>query len=879
MGRRGSVSTRTCRAALAGCCLLLAAVSAVFGQTGDNVEQLAWSWTKAEQSGLDFLATQIKRGSDGYWTHKGNRYTAKSNVSAGVTAATGRYMERMIEIIPRVFGFPVLTGQQELQVIVHKTEADFVAAGGKQGARSFHKVSQGASGSGSAEVHLCAEDAASVDPARALMKTVNLRMLQHDAVLALFEMAAAGRERSVFMSEGCAAYFESWDLREQMPKRVSRMSATAHHQRMKALQKAIHEEQELCPDLLAVYAESRDAFFRDDVTIRLAWAESFVDFLLSSGQRCSSLPALLYTSASSNKQGGDAGWLAPLKILAGMEGAWHDHLCKIVSDAVYVQKIAIPVSGIPAGIPSAAGLGRYGFAPLVSVCPGLKEDYDIGWYEGGSQSIRVLRCNSDNSKAGEIAPEFLKGTGALLGFSRVSGKDLYVAGHSKDNSSGNRNCEYWVGGFNGQGKQLFDTLIFGEKNTEELHSKGYPGNAGSARIIYNESAGNFGVYVSHTMKWPDNVRHQAGYFSLLSLAGKNTTVNGWYVSHNFDQRMVVSQGDYYLLAHGDAYPRALVFSKWSGSGKKAFEMNYHFIPGTQGDNDTHCQTGGLVVTDKKGSVVVFASANERKSHDVCVVLIDTTGKEVRSKWLTEYPAGTNGSFPRIASYGKKFLLVAWEAFSGEGSAMQYVILDESLEVVQKQASDPEAHVSSCYDMVNLSNGAIVWAVPGTGDNLKVFRIDLQDKMVGVLRERLAKETAKTAAVRRVPKKGVTEQLDEALLKKLATLSQAGKLPPNGLRLSKSAASIKLVAAEPSGALAVEAQAGGARATFLFSELSLADKAIIACALVGREPNNQALCAVAGYYLACAGQKNTARMYFVRAGRSETQKFNHYFTQP
>jgi hypothetical protein len=125
---------------------------------------------------------------------------------------------------------------------------------------------------------------------------------------------------------------------------------------------------------------------------------------------------------------------------------------------------------------------------------------------------------------------------------------------------------------------------------------------------------------------------------------------------------------------------------------------------------------------------------------------------------------------------------------------------------------------------------------------------------------------------------VTEQLDEALLKKLVTLSQAGKLPSGGMRLSKSNALIKLVAAEASGTLSFEAQAGGARASVLFRELSLSDKAGIACALVAKEPNNQALCGVSGFYLACAGQKTTARMYYARAGRSEAQKFNNLFTQ-
>lgn len=863
--------------ALAGVGLLLLVASTAFGQSGNNAEQLAWSWTKAEQSGLDFLAVQVKRGSDGYWTHKANHYTARSNISAGLTAETGRYIERMIEIIPRVFGYPVLTGRQELQVTVHKTAEDFIAAGGKRGGRTFHKVGQGASGSGSAEVHICAEDAETVDPAKLLMSTINLRELQRESVLALLELAAAGRELSVFMSEGCAAYFESWDLREQVPKRVSRMSATARPQRIKALQQAIHEEQQFCPDLLAVYAESRDSLFQGHATLNLAWAEGLVDFLLSSGQRCPLLPTLLHSSTWSDKQGGEAAWLAPMKTLAGLEGAWHDHLCRIASEALYVQKIDIPVSDTPAGIPSVTNLDRYGTDPLVAVCPGLKDDYDIGWYARNSQSIHVLRCNQDNSKAGEITPEFLKGSGSLLGFSRVPGKDIYVAGHSKDNTFGNRNCEYWVGGFNSQGKELFDTLIFGEKNSEEMNSKGYPGTAASARIIYNEAAGNFGVYVGHTMKWPDNVRHQAGYFSLLTPSGKNSTVSGWYVSHNFDQRLVVNGDDFYMLAHGDAYPRALVFSKWNGSGKQVFQMNYHDIPGESGENSTYCQTGGLVVTDKKASIVVFASANERKSHDVCVVLIDATGKESRRKWLTEYAAGTNGSFPRIATYGKKLLLVAWEEFSGEGSSMQYIILDESLEKAQRQGSDPAARVSSCYDMVNLSSGSVIWAIPGVGDSISVYRIDLQEQMYGVLRGKLAKQATQIAALRYVPKKGFAEKVDEALLKKLATLSQEGKLPPGGMRISKSKALIKLVAAELSGALEFEAQAGGARAAFAFNELSFADKAVIASALVALERDNQTLCGVTGFYLDCSGQKTVARMYYARAGRPEAVKFKSFFT--
>ncbi len=862
--------------------LVLAAARCAPGaeESSAEPERLAWSWTKAEQSGLDFLATQLKRESTGYWVHRGSRLTVKSNLSAALTAEAGRYAERMIALLPRVLGIPVIAGKQEFVLTIHKTPEDFAAAGGKErDGRAFHKVGAGPAGSGLAEVHICAEAADSVDPARLLMSTVELRALQREAVRALLQLSASGRELSVFMREGCAAYFEAWDLHQQVPERSSRMADFSLRRRITALQRAVQEDQLLCPDLLAAFYDTEESFVQENAALHLALSESFVDFLLSSAQRSSILPSLLYRGARSGDKGDDAAWIAPLKSLAGMESGWHDHICRIVAEVLYVQRIDLPVSETPARIPSVTQLDRYGTDPLIAVCPGPKDNYDIAWYAGDSRSIRVLKCNPDNSAVGEIAPEFLQGSGSLLGFCTVPGKDLYVAGHSKDNASGNRNCEYWVAGFNGKGVQVFDTLIFGEKNSEEMHSKGYPGTASSARIIYNESAGNIGVYVGHTMKWPDNVRHQAGYFSLLTPAGRNNPVSGWYISHNFDQRLVVHQGDFYLLAHGDAFPRALVVSKWSGNGKKVFERNYHDIPGEHGENTTHCQTGGLVVTDKKESVVVFASANERRSHDICIFTMDAGGKESRRKWLTDYAAGTNGSFPRIARYGKG-VLVAWEEFAGEGPVMQYVILDDSLEVLQRQAPVADAHVSSCYDMVNLSNGSVVWALPGAGSSIRVCRIDLPEKMYGVLQGRLVKAAAGMLSAKRVPKKGYAPKVDEALLKKLAALSQEGKLPGGGLRISKSKALIRLVAADGSGSLEFEALAegGGRRAAFAFGELSAADKAVIAGAVSAQEPDNKPMCAVTAFYLECAGQRTQARMYFARAGRSESAKFRGFFAQ-
>ena len=164
-----------------------------------------------------------------------------------------------------------------------------------------------------------------------------------------------------------------------------------------------------------------------------------------------------------------------------------------------------------------------------------------------------------------------------------------------------------MAGFNDKGKKVFDTLLFGAEDHKILKSKGDPGGAGTSRIIYNESSDRVAVYCGHTMLWADGKRHQAGYFSLLSLSGVNKVVNGWYVSHNFDQRIVVKDGVFHTLAHGDAYPRALQFSKWAANGQKICSKNFYDIPGESGDNTTHCQVGGLVVTENNESIVIFAS--------------------------------------------------------------------------------------------------------------------------------------------------------------------------------------------------------------------------------------------------------------------------------
>jgi hypothetical protein len=368
----------------------------------------------------------------------------------------------------------------------------------------------------------------------------------------------------------------------------------------------------------------------------------------------------------------------------------------------------------------------------------LDRAHDLAWFNGGSGTIHILRCDEQGKKIDEFSPKFIENARALLGATRLPDDRGYAVGYSHDNSHGNKGSEFWVAGFDLSGDQIFKTRIFGAIDLKVEKSKGGPGGAGTARMVYNEKAGHIGFYLAHNMLWGDGVRHQAGFIGFINEKGKRLPGgNGWFFSHNFDQRLIASGGDFYALAHGDAYPRALGFSRWSGNGgKKLAGSNYHTIPGESGANKTNCQTGGLVALPGGRFAVVFASLNEREGHDICIQILDSSGQTTKERWLTENGERDGSStYPRIARYGEH-IFVAWH--DSDKSGLQHIVVDRSLETVVPQSSLEEVKLSPYDDLYNLDNGAIVWAVPQDKNKVRIFRIDQPAVLAKALIERNAK---------------------------------------------------------------------------------------------------------------------------------------------
>ena len=392
-----------------------------------------------------------------------------------------------------------------------------------------------------------------------------------------------------------------------------------------------------------------------------------------------------------------------------------------------VLTASIPLSITTVLNASHTSISRYGINPLIAVAGNSDNSFDVALYASQTRQIQVLSFDANGTKTGEITPAAITGARALLGFAKITDDGSFVAGWSKDNAFGNQAFEFWITRFDKTGNELFSTRIFGDKNRDSLWSKGEPGAFSSARIAFNPTTRKIGFYCGHTMKWGDSVRHQGGFVGFMDLAGAFDTANGWFFSHNFDQRFVVVDSFYYALAHGDAYPRALGFSKWNDvppRGRNLVDAQYFAIPGNIGDNTTNTQTGGIQPLPDGNFGVVFSSSVNRSSYasyDVCYMKISAAGSVLATVWLTGYDAATFALFPKIAGFSGN-LLIAWEEVTGGVPVTRTVVIDMAGNCLSPAGELDNVRLSPFCDLVTLPGGGIVWATLKAADTLSLCRI-------------------------------------------------------------------------------------------------------------------------------------------------------------
>ncbi len=295
----------------------------------------------------------------------------------------------------------------------------------------------------------------------------------------------------------------------------------------------------------------------------------------------------------------------------------------------------------------------------------------------------------------------------LLGFTKDAAGAFYLA-YNKDHpfkstTAGNQNNlngnELHVTKLSG-GSPVWDKLIFGDQDNSLEGTLGDPAGASSSVLGYDATNQRVVLYCGHSMMWTPT-RHQAGFIRLIDPSNGNVTPPagqdithlgaGWWYSHNFNQRLYVEAGKYYMLAHGDAYARQLGFARWSYSGyvndnESDFDQSYWDIAGSQGDNKTDTQTGQFVKLADGRFAIVHTSSQTRSARDVRVILAsgtDGTADTAHAIWLTSNQGTTQATMPKVELLGDYVLITyaLWDSGKGHALTWYAALLDDALATV------------------------------------------------------------------------------------------------------------------------------------------------------------------------------------------------------
>lgn len=281
----------------------------------------------------------------------------------------------------------------------------------------------------------------------------------------------------------------------------------------------------------------------------------------------------------------------------------------------------------------------------------------------------------------------------------------------------------------------FMTDLFRSPNLEDVGTKGAPT---SGRLGYIAQIDQLVAYFGHTQRYDDGVRHQGGYLATLDAAGTQKLINGWWGSHNLDQRLLIDGDRALVLGIGDAYPEGIFYSPVQNRPR----TNVLYPLASAGNGTTNGQLGGMVVS---GDFIVLPFITNRSvpqdlDAGMWPDIDETIAMQIRSAagngtdlgllslgksampaaleatWLApQVPMGARLSSLKSARYGKgELILLVWAELTGSGrsaSAPMYftMVIDRTGAVCQpKTPLDAQYGIGAGDDIVNRSDGAIVW---------------------------------------------------------------------------------------------------------------------------------------------------------------------------
>ncbi len=307
--------------------------------------------------------------------------------------------------------------------------------------------------------------------------------------------------------------------------------------------------------------------------------------------------------------------------------------------------------------------------------------------------------------------------------------------------------------FGTDGSPLFNTDLFRSPNLDDEGTKGAPN---TARLGYIPGTDELVAYFAHTQRYDDDVRHQGGYLALVDSSGEQNLLDGWFGSHNLDQRLLVEHDDAAVLGLGDAYPEGIFFS-FTSQGPRT---NVIYQLASAGNGTTNGQLGGMVdlgdeivipfITnnsiaqdidagtwpdiDETVSDQIRAAADNGTDMGLLRVAKDASpDSELPAAWVT--PKLTDGtSFVQLKSapYGDGgLILLLWAERSGsdwrsEVTGYFSMVVDQDGAVCQPRTPfDSQYAFTEGDDIITTPNGTIVWANADTNGEVNIITLTPQ----------------------------------------------------------------------------------------------------------------------------------------------------------
>jgi hypothetical protein len=281
----------------------------------------------------------------------------------------------------------------------------------------------------------------------------------------------------------------------------------------------------------------------------------------------------------------------------------------------------------------------------------------------------------------------------------------------------------------------FMTDLFRSPNLEDEGTKGAPT---SGRLGYIAGDDQLVAYFGHTQRYDDGVRHQGGYLATLDAAGTQQLINGWWGSHNLDQRLLIDDGRALVLGIGDAYPEGIFYSPVQMRPR----TNVLYPLASAGNGTTNGQLGGMVpsgdflvlpfITNRSVpqdlDAGMWPDIDETIAMQIRMAAANGTdlgflslGKSampatLEPTWLDpQLTMGARLTNLKSARYGKgELILLLWAEAMGSGrsaAAPTYftMVIDRSGAVCQpKTPLDAAFGIAQGDDIVSRPDGAIVW---------------------------------------------------------------------------------------------------------------------------------------------------------------------------